>query len=421
MYKKITLKNGLRILVVPAKSTKAVTVMALVGTGSKYETKEISGISHFLEHMFFKGTKKRPDKVRIAEDVDKVGGNFNAFTGTDYTGYWAKVAYQKFDLAMDWVSDIYLNSLLPADEIDKERGVIIEEINMYYDHPMRYIGNLWQELLYGDQPAGWDIAGTKETVKNMTRGQMFDYRALQYVASNTIVVVAGNVAVPQALSKARKYFAGIKSSEPKKKVAVSESQDKPGFLLQKRACDQTHVALGVRGYNVFHPKRYALEVMATILGGMMSSRLFIEVREKLGLAYHIRVDNTMDPETGSLAVMAGLDSKRIDLGITTILNEFKKIKEEKVSVQELKRAKDNMIGKTILALEASDNLASFYAEQELMEGKIETPENMFKKINKVTSKDIQEVACDIFRPEKLNMAIIGAFDDEKRFRDLLKI
>jgi predicted Zn-dependent peptidase len=421
MYKKVTLKNGLRILIVPAKSTKAVTVMALVGTGSKYETKEISGISHFLEHMFFKGTKRRPDKVQIAEDLDKVGGNFNAFTGTDYTGYWAKVAYDKFDLAMDWVSDIYLNSLLPADEMDKERGVIIEEINMYYDHPMRYIGNLWQELLYGDQPAGWDIAGTKETVAKMTREQMFDYRALQYVASNTIVVVAGNITVPKALAAARKYFASIRNSNPREKAAVLEAQDKPGFLMQKRACDQTHVALGVRGYNVFHPKRYALEVMSTILGGMMSSRLFIEVREKLGLAYRIRVDNTMDPETGSVAVMAGLDSKRIDLGITTILNEFKKIRDEKVSAEELKRAKDNMIGKTVLALEASDALASFYAEQELMEGKIETPEMIYKKINKVTSKDIQAVAQDIFRPEKLNLALIGSFDDEKKFKDLLNI
>jgi len=421
MYKKVTLKNGLRILVVPAKSTKAVTVMALVGTGSKYETKEISGISHFLEHMFFKGTKKRPDKVQIAEDLDKVGGNFNAFTGTDFTGYWAKVASDKFDLAMDWVSDIYLNSLLPADELDKERGVIIEEINMYYDHPMRYIGNLWQELLYGDQPAGWDIAGTKDTVSKMTRTQMFDYRARQYVASNTIVVVAGNVTVPRAIAMAKKQFISIKSDKPQKKAAVADSQDKPGFLLQKRKCDQTQIALGVRGYNIFHPKRYALEVMATILGGMMSSRLFIEVREKLGLAYHIHVDNTMDPETGSFAVMAGLDSKRIDLGITTILKEFKKIKEVRVAAEELKRAKDNMIGRTILALESSDALASFYAEQELMEGKIETPEKIFNRIRKVTAKDIQEVAQDLFRPEILNLAMIGSFDDEKRFKDMLEV
>jgi len=150
--------------------------MALVGTGSKYENKQINGVSHFLEHMFFKGTKKRSDKMKIAEDLDRVGGNYNAFTGFDYTGYWAKVASDKFSLAMDWVSDIYLNSLLPADEIERERGVIIEEINMCYDHPMRYIWNLWHELLYGDQPAGWDIAGTKETVSAITRGQMIAYR-----------------------------------------------------------------------------------------------------------------------------------------------------------------------------------------------------------------------------------------------------
>jgi predicted Zn-dependent peptidase len=421
MYKKITLKNGLRILIVPAKSTKAVTVLTIVGTGSKFENKDINGISHFLEHMFFKGTKKRPDKLQIAEDLDMVGGNFNAFTGTDYTGYYAKVASKHFDLAMDWVSDIYLNSLLPEEEVDKEKGVIIEEINMYYDHPMRYIYTLWQQLLYGDQPAGWDIAGTKEVVSKLTRQQMFDYRAKHYVASNTIVVVAGNVTVQKAVAAAKKSFAGINTEEPGEKQQVVENQSVPGLLVNSRKTDQTHIALGVRAYNLFHPMRHASDLLATILGGMMSSRLWIEVREKLGLGYYIGTENPTDPDTGSLVTVAGIDSRKIDLGITTILKEYKRIKEEKVPASELKKAKDNVIGKMILSLESSDALAAFYANQELLEKKILTPEAIFKKINNVTAGDIQKVARDLFRPENLNLAVIGSYDDEKRFRDLLLI
>ena len=419
MYKKTVLKNGLRIITVPAKSTKAVTVMALVGTGSKYETKEINGISHFLEHMFFKGTKNRPDKLKIAEDLDKVGGNFNAFTGFDYTGYYAKVACEKFDLAMDWVSDIYLNSLLPAVEIDKERGVIIEEINMYYDHPMKYVCDLWQELLYGDQPAGWNIAGTKETVSQIAQEQMIDYRLRQYVASNTIVVIAGNIVADEAILSAQKYFNSINQTLPKGKLPVVESQNKPAILLQKRTTDQTHIALGVRAYNLFNKKHYALELLGVILGGMMSSRLWIEVREKLGLAYYLRGEAQMDADTGSFVVNAGLDSKKVDLGIAVILKEFKKIKENKISNEELQKAKDNIVGKTTIALESSDALASFYAEQELIEGKILSPEQLYAKIEKVTLEDIKEVAQEIFVPEKLNLAMIGPYDDASRFQKLL--
>lgn len=421
MYKKITLKNGLRIIIVPSKNTKAVTVMALVGTGSKYESREINGISHFLEHMFFKGTKKRADKIKIAEDLDKVGGIYNAFTGYEHTGYYAKVASSHFDLAMDWVSDIYLNSLLPADEMDKERGVIIEEINMYFDHPMRYIYDLWQKLLYGDQPAGWEIAGTKEAVLKMTREQMLDYRAKHYVASNTIVVVAGNVSAASAAASAKKYFSGISSAVPAAKPQVVESQAEPAAALLRRKTDQTHIALGVRGYDLFHPKRYAVELLGTILGGMMSSRLWIEVREKLGLAYYIRTEVMADPDSGNLVTVAGIDSTKIDLGISTILDEYKKIKNERVSAGELKKAKDNIMGKMALALESSEAQASFYADQELLEKKILTPEEVFRRLNKVTAKDIQEAARDIFVPEKLNLAIIGSYESEERFKKLLKM
>ncbi|MFA5747296.1 MAG: pitrilysin family protein, partial [Candidatus Paceibacterota bacterium] len=192
MYKRTILGNGLRIITVPSDTSKTVTVLALIGTGSKYEKKEVSGISHFLEHLLFKGTRKFPTEMDVFGVMDEIGGSFNAFTGPDYTGYYAKVQTEKFEVAMDWVSDMYLNATLPEAEIEKERGTIIEELNMYYDHPMRYIGTLWNELLYGDQPAGWDIGGTKETVLKISREELVAYRQSQYVASNTIVCISGN-------------------------------------------------------------------------------------------------------------------------------------------------------------------------------------------------------------------------------------
>ena len=437
MFEKTVLKNGLRIITISQKNTKAVTVLVLVGTGSKYERKEINGISHFLEHMYFKGTRKRPSTTAIAETLDKVGGIYNAFTGEEYTGYFAKVASSHFDLALDWVSDIFLNSILPEKEIEKEKGVIIEEINMIYDHPMSYVQTLWPKLLYGDQPAGWDIAGTKETVPKMTREKLIDYMKKQYVAKNTIVSVAGNFNEKLAIDKVKKYFSKIKKMKPITKPKVIdasirsastlsrvrrvEKQEKPEILLHFRQTDQTHLCLGTRAFNLFHPQRYALDLLTVILGGMMSSRLFIEVRAKLGIAYYINTSSEMNPDTGFLFTQAGLDNKNVEKGIFTILKEYKKISEKKVPGEELKKAKDYLKGKTTLLLESSDAQASFYATQELLEKKILTPEEIFKKIDKVTREDILKVAKEIFKPEKLNLALIGPFKDKDKFQQSLKI
>jgi len=420
MFRKIVLKNGLRIITVPQKNTQAVTVLVLVGTGSKYEKKEINGISHFLEHMYFKGTKKRPSTTAIAETLDKVGGIYNAFTGEEYTGYFAKVASQHFELALDWVSDIFLNSILPKEEIEKEKGVIIEEINMIYDHPMSYVQTLWNKLLYGDQPAGWDIAGTKETVSKMNREKLINYMERQYVAKNTIISIAGNFTEKSAIQKVKKYFSKIKTQKPIEKPKVLEKQKKPEILLNFRQTDQTHLCLGVRTFNFFHPKRYALDLLAVILGGMMSSRLFIEVRAKLGIAYYINTNSEMNPDTGFLFTQTGLDNKNVEKGILTILKEYKKISEKKVPNSELKKAKDYLKGKTTLLLESSDAQASFYAGQELLEKKILTPKEIFKKIDRVSREDILKAAKEIFRPEKLNLALIGPFKDKEKFQRLLK-
>jgi len=421
MFKKTTLPNGLRIITVPQRNSLAVTVLVLVGTGSKYEKKEISGISHFLEHMYFKGTKKRPSPLLVSETLDKIGGIYNAFTGEEYTGYFAKVEASHLELALDWVSDIYLNSLLPKKEIEKERGVIIEEINMYLDTPTIYINELWKKLLYGDQPAGWDIAGTKESVSKITREQLLNYLETQYVASNTIICLAGNILSSQSKEKIKKYFSEIKIAKPISRHSVIEKQKKPEVLLFPKKTDQTHIALGVRGYNLFHPKRYALELLGVILGGMMSSRLFMEIREKLGVAYYIKTNVETNPDTGYLVTRAGVDNRRIEKAILTILKEYKKIRQRKIFQAELKKAKDYIKGKTVLLLETSDAQASFYAGQELLEKRILTPEEIFKKIDKVTLNDILKVAKDIFQPKKLNLAIIGPFKDKEKFKKLLKL
>ena len=421
MFKKTTIKNGLRIITVPQKNTQSLTVLVLVETGSKYEKKEINGISHFLEHMYFKGTRKRPSTTAIAETLDKVGGIYNAFTGEEYTGYFAKVASPHFDLALDWVSDIFLNSILPEKETEKEKGVIIEEINMIYDHPMSYVQTLWPKLLYGDQPAGWDIAGTKETVSKMSREKLSDYMKRQYVAKNTIISIAGNFDEKEAISKVKKYFSKIKKTRPITKPKVIEKQEKPEVLLHFRQTDQTHLCFGVRAFNLFHPQRYALDLLTVILGGMMSSRLFIEVRAKLGIAYYINTSSEMNPDTGFLFTQAGLDNKNVEKGIFTILKEYKKISEKKVPREELKKAKDYLKGKTTLLLESSDAMASFYATQEILEKKILTLEEIFKKIDKVTREDILKVAREIFKPEKLNLALIGPFKEKINFEKILKI
>jgi len=417
---KTTLKNGLRIITVPQKSTQAVTVLVLAGTGSKYEKKEVNGISHFLEHLLFKGTKKRPTPIDVILPLDRVGGVYNAFTSEEYTGYYAKVAAEHFDLALDIVSDIYLNSKLDPKEIKKEKGVIIEEINMQHDHPMSYVQVLWNKLLYGDQPAGWDVAGTKENVLGIFREQLLSYRKDQYVASNTVVCLSGNVSRnSKVINKVKKYFSGIKVRKPIKKPSVIEKQITPECLLDKKGTDQTHFCLGVRGYNLFHPQRYSQELLASVLGGMMSSRLFMKIREELGLAYYVRTVSVSDTDTGCLVTQAGVDNQKVEKAISAILREYKKISRKKIPFQELKKAKDNLKGKMSLLLEASDAQASFYGIQELLENKILTQKEIYAKINKVSADDILKLSRDIFQPQKLNLALIGPFKDKAKFQKLL--
>lgn len=400
--------NGLRLITVPMEHTKTVTVLVLVGTGSRYETKEINGISHFLEHMMFKGTAKRPGALDISHELDSIGAEYNAFTSKEYTGYYAKSGAEHFNFILDVISDIFLNSKLDGAEIEKERGVVIQEINMNFDNPMRHIGDVYEELMYGDQPLGWDIAGPKENILNIKAEKFREYSNTHYFAKNTVVAVAGKVSTEEAKKEVEKFFSTMREqAELFKPLPVVIDQKRPGVKIAHKATDQSHLILGVRGYDIFHPKKEVLKIMSVILGGGMSSRLFTEVREKRGLAYYVGTSADCYLDTGDFSTFAGVENTKIHAAIEVILNEYKKIREEKVSAGELQKAKDYIKGKMAISFESSDDLATFYASQELLEGKISTPEEKFEKLTRVTSEEVFEAARDIFRPEKLNLALIG--------------
>lgn len=414
MYKKTILKSGLRTITVPMAGTRTVTILITVGTGSRYETREISGISHFLEHLFFKGTRKRTTKLAISEELEKVGAEFNAYTSKEYTGFYAKVPLFHIDTAMDVLSDILFNSLFLRKEIEMERGAIQEEIKMIKDNPPRYVADLLETLLYGDTPMGREITGNTKTVNSISREQICKYFHEQYSALNTIVIVAGAIKKEDAFKKIKKYFDKFDGKNTKNKIAAMEFQKKPEVLIYSKATDQTHISLGVRGYDVNHPDRYALNLLSAILGGGMSSRLFISVRERRGLAYYIFSNAESYTDTGYLATQAGIDSKNLEKAVKIILSEYKKIADKGANVSELKKVKDCVKSRMIMGLESSSAMASFFSEQEILEGKILTPEEKFAKIDKVGIKDIQRVAKDIFRNEKLNLAIVGPLGDNHK-------
>lgn len=420
MYKKLTLKNGLRVILVPQKNNLAATVLILVEAGSEYETKEINGLSHFLEHLMFKGTKNRPKPGMISHELDSLGAEYNAFTGGQYTGYYAKVQKEKITKAVDLVSDLYLNPIFNPEEIEKERGVIIEEINMYEDTPMRRVNELFTALLYGDQPAGWDIAGRKEVIRELKRDQFETYRSKHYVAPKTVVVVSGAFDEKKVLAQIKKTFGELKKLPALKKPKTTEKQAKPELSVKFKESDQSHLVLGVRAFDVFDKRKYALQVLADVLGGGMSSRLFHKVREELGAAYYVRAEADLSLDHGFAAVSAGVDHSKIEAVIKAILGEMSRLAKELVPAAELQKAKDHMIGNFILGLEGSDELASYYGGQEIITRKTAAPEEVIKKVKAVKAEEIRAVAKTLFVDKGLNLAVIGPYKESESFKKILK-
>jgi len=421
MYKKIILDNKVRLITVPMVDSLTTTILVLVEAGSKYETKEINGISHFLEHMCFKGTKKRPKSIDISSELDSIGAVYNAFTSMEYTGYFAKARPDHFDIILDVVSDIYLNQIFDPQEIDKERGVIIEEINMYEDLPMRRVQELFTSLLYGDQPAGWDIAGRKEVIKKLTRDDFIKYQKEHYLGQSSLVVVAGKFNESEVGEKIKQAFSSLRVGKKISKIKTVEHQEKPEVLLKFKETDQTHLVLGVRAFDIFDERKYALDVLADILGGGMSSRLFQKIREEMGAAYYINTEADFYTDHGYLAVSSGIDHNKIEAVIKAILEEFQKIIEKPIEDKEIQRAKEHLIGRLIIGLETSDQLAGFYGGQEIITREILTPKEIIKKIQAVKKEEIKEVAFEVFQNQKLNLAIIGPFKEKERFEKILKI
>ncbi|MDP3888831.1 MAG: pitrilysin family protein, partial [bacterium] len=353
-YKKTILVNGLRVITVPMPAVDSVTAMILVGAGSRYETKRTNGISHFLEHMTFKGTPKRPSAFAISSTIDGIGADFNASTGKEETLFYVKSAKEHLDLALDVISDMVLAPLIKKDEVEREKGVILEELNMYEDLPMRRAAEYFEQLLFPNSSLGWDIGGEKETVKGITREDFLEYRQRLYLPDNMVLVVAGGAAEEEVVEMAQKYLGGLNGKKGRSEFGETFKQEKPQIFLKTKKTDQTHLVLGVRGNPLGHKDRYAETILASILGGGLSSRLFIQMRDKRGLAYYVRADAEHFLDNGYFAAAAGVDTQRVDEAILAILEEFRKLTNASaIESQELTKAKEYVKGRLILELEDS--------------------------------------------------------------------
>lgn len=421
MYNYQKIDNGLEVIATPMKSTKTATVLVLIATGSKYETEKIKGISHFLEHLIFKGTKKRPTPLDITKELDQVGGEYNAFTGKEYTGFYIKLASKHLNLALDVLSDILTNSLFPEEQIEKEKKVISQEIDLYEDTPTKLIGDIFEELLYKGQPAGRRIIGNREAIESFTRKDIVSYFNSHYVSQNSLVSVAGNIRPQNMFDKINTYFSSFKPGPSSSKVKTKEKQKNPRLKLYKKDTDQTHLIVGTRAFDMCHPQTPALKILATILGGNMSSRLFTRIREKMAASYYIQSKTQLYQDTGYLYTQAGCSHKKAAAVVKAICKEYEKIKKSPPSDEELTKAKEYIKGKTLIDLEASDSQAGFYGSQKLLKDQIEDTKEKFEKIDRVSAQDITETAQQTFCNSKLNLALIGPDKNKDKLHSVLSL
>src|SRR4051812_30429560 len=365
-FERTTLPNGLRVLTATVPQAQSVSCFVMLAAGSRYETRESSGIAHFAEHMFFKGTERRPTARDIAGEVDAIGGEFNAFTSKEYTGYYVKCAAEHRDVALDVLVDMLRNSKFDSAEIDREKGVIIEEMNMYFDTPRDFIDGVYEELVYGDHPLGWDIIGRKETVQNATRETFMGYLDDWYKPSRMVVGVGGRLG-DGMVERVEELLGGLEDAATGAPLPAPASVNGARVRVHTKASDQAHLCLGVRSRPIVDPDRYVLMVLSTVLGGGMSSRLFTEVRERRGLAYYVFATNHSYTDAGSLYSQAGVDIERIDEAIETIGAELRKIAAEPVPEDELRKAKNFTKGRFVLQIESPHGLITFGLRREVLE------------------------------------------------------
>ena len=417
MFQRDTLDNGLRVLTADLPHAQSVSVIVMLAAGSRYETAESGGIAHFSEHMFFKGTDRRPSAREIAGAIDAIGGEFNAFTGKETTTYYVKCAAEHRDVALDVLVDMLRNSRFPDDEIEREKGVIIEEMNMYFDTPRDFIGGVYEQLLWGDQPLGRDIIGTKETIRDATRDTFMGYLDRWYKPSRMVVGVAGRIG-DGLLERIQELLGDLENEDTGEPEPTTPHANGRVNVFTKQS-EQAHVSLGVHSLPLDHPDRYAIQLLATALGGGMSSRLFSEVRERRGLAYYVYGLNHSYTDAGTLYAQAGVDIARIDDAVSTIAAELRKIAAEPLPAEELEKARNFAKGRFVLQLESPQGLMMFGLRKEVLERKLPDPEEVLRGVDAVTSEDVARVATELIAADRLRLAVIGPFDDASRFDALL--
>jgi len=418
VFEKTTLGNDIRVVTAPMPQVGSVACFVMLAAGSRYETPDSKGIAHFSEHMFFKGTERRPTARTIATEIDAIGGEFNAFTGKEITGYYVKCGAETRDVALDVLTDMLLHSRFDSSEIAKEKGVILEEMNVYLDTPQRYVGSVYDRLLFADQPLGWDILGTRETVEAATRDTFVSYLDAWYRPERIVVGIAGQIG-DGLHDRLESLLGSIEPGPTGTPARVELPPDESPVLLHTKASEQAHLILGVRGYPIGHPDRYALQLLAVVLGGGMSSRLFTEVREKRGLAYYVHAANNAYTDAGTFYSGAGVDVDRVDEAITTILCELRKIAAGPAPTDELEKARGYAKGRFVLRLESPQGTIQYGLRREVLEGEIEEPDEHLRRLDEVTLEDVQRVARDLFDGKRLYLALVGPFDDPERFEKLL--
>ncbi len=415
VYKKRKLDNGLRVITCSMGHMKSISLGIWIGVGGRYENKRNAGISHFLEHLLFKGSKKFSGK-EIKESIEGVGGSLNGFTSEEFTCYLVKVVKKYLNQSLNVLSDMVINPKLASPDIEKERGVIKEEIRMYRDLPMHYVHELLNQLLWPGQPLGMNLAGTLQTISQIGREGLLKYKEKFYNPQNLVIACAGPIEDKELLKEVDKLFSNMPSEKKSQFQKVRESQDKPQTNLYFKQTEQTHISLGTHSLKRNHPDKYTLGLLHIILGGNMSSRLFQEVREKRGLAYEISTHVKCFQDTGAFSVDAGVDNKRIIQTIEVILQELKKIKKSPVNKREFLRAKEYYTGQLLLALEDTMEHMFWIGESTVSLDKVYTQEEVLRELGQVKIEDITRVANKIFRNEGLNLALIGPISDKEKLK-----
>lgn len=412
------LHSGLPVLTATTEGTASVTVLVFAGAGSRYETKKDTGIGHFLEHMFFKGGKKYRNTKEVSVAIDGIGGEFNAFTGKEYAGYYVKVAAAHAALACDVLSDMLVHASFPQEEIEKERGVIIEEARMYEDTPMYRAGWDFELLLYGDCPLGWDTIGTENVIRSVTQHHFQKHKEELYTPDNLVVTFGGKIGPQQAIELSERSFASI-GGKKAKEFAPHKAFGTRRVWLRTKKTEQSHLVLGVPGVPALHEDHFAHKLLSIILGGNMSSRMFLHIREAKGLCYYISTETDSYLDAGCLSTRAGVDQSRLHEAITLILHEYAECRKKGITGEELLRAKEFLKGKITLSLEDSEELAHFYGKQQLLYPMVRSIEEYFKEIDRVTEEQMNALARRLLKPQAMRLVVIGSEDNEGKLQKLL--